>query len=449
VSLSARSRHLASSGRGHLAVGYDARYEPDGLRRPALGAGIEPVVPAIWVLRTHAVGDNAQCVALAGAIGHPFRTVDLGWPAESRTGDRNRLTVLLSDSVQGKDRRAALGLSAPWPLVVICCGRRAGRAAFWIKDRSGGVTKVVAIGRARRSLRDYDLLVALPQFLVPDRANVIRTPMVLAPSRPVVETVCPSGLISIPKPWFTLLLGGRVKQFVVSEGSLKRVAMCAQMAADRYGGSVVVSTSRRTPSSLLTAVEAVLNRPYVYRWSGADAQNPYVTLLQQSAALFITADSISMIRDACAFGAPTYIVECPERIDPRRFSRRFFYHLIRRIGQTLRALGASDLADKIDRAQDWLHAERILRYPRDLRRFHSKVYEMRLAEPATSFDSSAIATRCSINNATDESGLRAVVNTCRSWLGKDMRRETESTAIEVELCDFSAVVGASTGSPAG
>jgi hypothetical protein len=40
----------------------------------------------------------------------------------------------------------------------------------------------------------------------------------------------------------------------------------------------------------------------------------------------------------------------------------------------------------LDRVQDWLHARRILRYPRDLRRFHESVYGMGLARPADAFD---------------------------------------------------------------
>ncbi len=154
-----------------------------------------------------------------------------------------------------------------------------GRAAiaFWIKRQSGGDTKVVAIGRARRPIASYDLLVAPPQFALPDRPNVINLTLPMARRRAANDDHPPAGarrsnIVPVPKPWFTILLGGEVKQFTASEQALMDAARRAQQAADLHGGSVVVTTSRRTPPSLLAAVEGMLDRAHVYRWSEATAR---------------------------------------------------------------------------------------------------------------------------------------------------------------------------------
>jgi mitochondrial fission protein ELM1 len=374
-----------------------------------------PVPQEIWVVLTHAVGDNDQCLALAESLGRPFRNISLDWPASSRSFDRTRLMELLREDTNGRTWRDSNGLHAPWPRMIICCGRRADGLAFWIKRQSGGRSKVVTIGRPHAAIADYDLVVAPPQYMLPERANVIRLPISMARARTEIFAEAPEPIMA-PKPWFTLLLGGRVKQFVTSEAVLRRAALRAQLAAERCGGSIIVSTSRRTPPWLLAAVESQLTAPTIYRWSSRNADNPYATLLQRSAAVFVTGDSASMVLDACHSGAATYLIELPERMDVRRLWRRGLYGLIRKAALLLHNTRLQGMAETVDRAQEWLHAKRILRYPRDLRRFHSKVYEMGLARSAADFDPSAIPARRDVDDPLDAAGVQTVIDRCMAWL---------------------------------
>src|SRR4051812_18315253 len=231
----------------------------------------------IWVLLTHAVGDNEQCLALAEALDRPYRSVRLDWPAAGRASDRSNLDELLRDGVRGRIQRDSIGLRAPWPRLVICSGRRADAVAFWVKRQSGRRSKIVTLGRAHAALAAYDLIVASPQYLQPDRANVIQLTMPISRVRPEIGLRAPAAQTMGPKPWFTLLLGGRVNQFVACEAALTQAALRAQFAAERSGGSVIVSTSRRTPTGLLAAVEGELDAPTVCRWTRDAADNPYAT----------------------------------------------------------------------------------------------------------------------------------------------------------------------------
>src|SRR5690242_13875067 len=56
----------------------------------------------IWVLLTHAVGDNEQCLALAEAFGRPYRSIRLDWPTAGRALDRLNLNELLRDGLRGR-----------------------------------------------------------------------------------------------------------------------------------------------------------------------------------------------------------------------------------------------------------------------------------------------------------------------------------------------------------
>ncbi|HTQ10185.1 MAG TPA: ELM1/GtrOC1 family putative glycosyltransferase [Fimbriimonadaceae bacterium] len=405
------------------------RYKP-AFRADATRWALDSSRPAdrldaeIWVLLTHAEGDNNQCLALAEAVGLPHVVRRVDWPASNPTMDRDRLGDLLRDNEEAQRQRQALGLLAPWPRIVISCGHRSDPVAFWIKRQSRGFTRVVAIGRARESIGEYDLLVTAPPFMLPEHPNVIHLPISLARQGRAAGAGMAAEFTAAPQPWFTILLGGRVKQFVCGETALMETALRAQAAAERTGGSVVVATSRRTPPELLAAVESVIRSPCILRWSGSREPSPYVALLHQSAALFVTADSISMIGDGCGSGTPTYIIELPERIDVRRFSRRALYRLIRAISCGLRHVHLPSLAENVDRAQDWLHGKRILRYPRDLRSFHAKVYELRLAQPAAAFNPEVLPARRAANPLAGEVAVRAITSRCLSLLSAADARST-------------------------
>lgn len=392
--------------------------------------------PDIWILQTHASGDNAQCLALAEALDRPYAIKRVDWAGN---GEEDRVVTRRLLSEDGRHWRQELGLQAPWPSLIICCGRRASRVAFWVKEQSGGGTKIVSIGRAHRAIESYDLLVGTPQFLLPKRPNVVGLRLPLARRRPVrharnaAERNARNAVVSAPKPWFTILLGGEVKDFETSESTLKEIALRAQMAADRHGGSVIVCTSRRTPESWVAAVEGALFRPRIYRWSPAPANdnhandnaNPYDTLLRESACLFVTPDSASMILEGCGSGTPTYVIESPERLDLGRLWRRGLFSQISRLNDHLRRRGLPGASERLDAAQDWLHARHILRYPRDLRRIQDAVYELGLARPASAFDPEMLPIRKAVQDLTRMSGLHGVVARCRALHGWVSRRAAE------------------------
>ncbi len=373
--------------------------------------------PNIWILQTHASGDNEQCLALAGALDQPAQIKRIDWAANGAE-DRDLTRRLLSDSADGQRRRHALGLIAPWPSLVVCCGRRASRVAVWIKRQSGDRTRIVSIGRAHRAIDQYDLLVGTPQFMLPRRPNVIGLRLPLTRPRASAR----NAVVPLPKPWFTILLGGEVKEFDSAETTLKEAALRAQLAADRHGGSVVVCTSRRTPEAWVAAVEGVLFRPRTYRWCPApsrdshanDNSNPYDTLLRESACLFVTADSASMILEGCGSGTPTYVIESPRRLDLRRSWRRGLFNGLGHLSEELHRRGLTRTGRRIDAVQDWMHARHILRFPRDLLRIQSAVYDLGLAQRASSFDPGAVPPRKPANDLIGSAEIRAVAARCRA-----------------------------------
>src|SRR5262245_54321198 len=174
---------------------------------PAVGGGKE-AQPTVWLLLDHRVGDNAQILSLGDA---------LGWPCELKKLRHSWLhwlpNLLLGATDITVDRRRSSPLVPPWPDVVVECGKRSAPVARWIKQRSNGRTRLVALGRPWSLLRPFDLVITTPQFRWPlDRPNLLHNVAPLhgatAERLEQAATRWAPRLGNLPRPWFAVLIGG-------------------------------------------------------------------------------------------------------------------------------------------------------------------------------------------------------------------------------------------------
>jgi mitochondrial fission protein ELM1 len=220
--------------------------------------------PSTWVLLTHALGDNDQCLALAELLDRPFVIKRLQAPAAKTArarGAKRRLFTALTTS----DHRREAGLEEPWPDLVIGCGVLSDRIARWIKQQSQGKTGIVLVGRPHGSIAEYDLVVASPQFGLPPRKNIFHLSLPLsrmarnspAETPPLRSSTQENDMAwpELTEPWFTILLGGHVRQLAIAKSNLQQVARDARSAVDHWGGSVVVMAGRRTSMELCPSSE--------------------------------------------------------------------------------------------------------------------------------------------------------------------------------------------------
>jgi uncharacterized protein len=272
--------------------------------RGAVDAG---TAPRVWALTGPKGGDNAQVLALARALGRPF--------AENRLS-YNALHVLpnvaLGASLASLDRARSDPLAPPWPDLVVAVGRRSVPVARWVRQRSGGRARLVQIGRPRAPLDWFDLVITTPQYGLPDRPNVIRLTLPLVPER-----AAPAGeppFAALPRPWIALLIGGPSGPWRLDGPAAAALGRQASDLAQRLGGALLVTTSRRTPPAAADALAASLTAPtFLHAWRTGDATNPYAAMLALADALVVTSDSVSMIADAVATGRPAYLAEVPLR----------------------------------------------------------------------------------------------------------------------------------------
>ena len=124
-------------------------------------------------------------------------------------------------------------------------------------------------------------------------------------------------LSHLPHPRVALLVGGPVRGTDMVPALAHRLGTAVSRLTAERGGAVLATTSRRTGAEATDALAAGLARTLhvLYRW-GEPGENPYLGFLASADAVVVTADSVSMISEACATAAPVFVA-LPELAGPR------------------------------------------------------------------------------------------------------------------------------------
>lgn len=274
--------------------------------------------PRVWLLISDKLGDNAQALAIADS---------LGWPYEVRR------VYPRPEWVLGKPRfRPGLGhldparsdpLEPPWPDIVITIGRRSAMAALWVRERSSGRSKVVLINRPKKSsLDDFSLVIVPSQFRVPPHPKVVNLdlPLMRADREAVARAAADWGprLRDLPRPLTAVFVGGRTKPYVFDREIAERLARKLGRLRAAEGGTLYVTTSRRTQPEIVRALkERLPPDARLYDWTAEKgADNPYLGLLGLADRFVVTGDSMSMMVEVASLGRPLAIFPLPLGASP-------------------------------------------------------------------------------------------------------------------------------------
>ena len=260
--------------------------------------------PIAWVLHDGKAGMASQALGLAEATGFPF--------VEKRLAIRHPW-IWLQPQLWFLPFRAAgdtgASLRPPWPDLVIACGRNAAMPALAIRRAGEGRTVAAQIQNPGVGHSEFDILVVPEhdrlrgQRVIVTRGAVHRvTQARLAAERHRFPT-----LAAMPRPILSVLVGGTNKTYRLTVRRLGEIAEALAGILRRRGGSVLVSSSRRTGEAGLALLRERLKGFSTAIWDGS-GENPYFAYLALADALLVTADSISMISEAAATGKPVHVL---------------------------------------------------------------------------------------------------------------------------------------------
>lgn len=260
---------------------------------------------------------TALAAALAGVDGDAagYRTLELRPQAPWRWAAPR----LWPGATRAFGPEFAALLATP-PRIAIGCGRQAALATRLLRGRG---SRAVQVLDPRIDPGHWDLVIA-PEHDDLRGANVI--PM-LGSLHPVDADWLAAAredftaFAALPRPRIAVLLGGPSAHARFDRMGFEVMAAKLEAVLAREGGSVLLTTSRRTPKELIDALAHRYDDTPGVIWRGErDGANPYPGLLAWADRIVCSPDSVNMISEACATDAPVFVFD-PARVRgrPRRF----------------------------------------------------------------------------------------------------------------------------------
>jgi len=267
--------------------------------------------PRVWLMMGHRAGDNSQVQALAEATGWPFEVKRFVYKRTELLSN-----LLLGPTLAGVVREQSSELTPPWPDLIITAGRRNEPICRWIQTQAAPEkhVRIVHCGRSWAKIERFDLIVTTPQYRLPKRPNVLhnQTPLHRVTEERLqaeAEAWAPR-LDGLPRPYVAVVIGGNSGPFTFDHPAAERLAHQASALANRLGGSLLVTTSARTPQDKIDTFERALEAPaHLFRWSKTAEENPYFGFLALADEIVVTGDSMSMLTEACATRKPVHIFD--------------------------------------------------------------------------------------------------------------------------------------------
>ncbi|WP_409475883.1 mitochondrial fission ELM1 family protein [Stenotrophomonas sp. Y-13] len=258
-----------------------------------------------WTITDGRAGNVRQAVALASAL---------------RLGGQQRLQLApgapwrwlaprtLPGAARGFGETFERLATGPAPALAIGCGRQAAGALRVLGARG---TRTVQILDPRINARHWDLVV-VPEH---DRLRGGNVLTLLGSLNPVTDDWLACGRAAfasfeqLPGPRTALLVGGPTDHAPWQQAEIVPVLreLAARIRAE--GGSVLATTSRRTPRPVTQALLRAFDDVPGVIWSdGGDGSNPYAGLLGWADRVVCTPDSVNLLSEACATRVPVGVL---------------------------------------------------------------------------------------------------------------------------------------------
>lgn len=262
---------------------------------------LQQSVAAPLLLSDGHAGNQRQAEALARALGHAGAAHITLRPGMAARLLAPRLFPGASGTL-GQDFAACL--QQP-PALAIGCGRQAALATRLLRAHGSFAVQIL---HPRISPRHWDVVIA-PRHDGFASANVIQMDGSLHGVDDVSLAAARDDfaeLSTLPAPRVALLLGGASKHWPMpTEALLAALRLLAQAVAAQEG-TLLVTTSRRTPvawQKLLPMLQAAR----LWR-NESDGRNLYPGLLAWADVIVCSADSVNMLSEAAATSAPLYVL---------------------------------------------------------------------------------------------------------------------------------------------
>lgn len=256
-----------------------------------------------WVLTDGKAGDETQCLAVAEALGldPEIRRVAPGPPF---------VWFMPWGPVDPREGSSRVGspIAPPFPDLLIASGRRAVPYVRAVRRLSRGHSFTVFLKDPRTGSGAADLIwvPSYDRLHGPHVCATLTSPHRFSPAALARTREHPDPRVAaLPRPRVGIIVGGDSRHHRFSSEDVARLLGQLRSIAGE-GASLMITTSRRTPEPLAAGLAALARDTGGFLWDGTGA-NPYPSMLALADALVVTADSVNMLSEAVATGAPVLV----------------------------------------------------------------------------------------------------------------------------------------------
>jgi uncharacterized protein len=262
--------------------------------------------PTVWLLVDDRAGNQSQCLGVGDALGLKCEIRDLEYTAAAALPN-----FVMGKTFAGLTASSRINLVPPWPDVIIAAGRRCSPVARHIKDKNDGRTFLVQIMYpGDTGLNEFDLVCTPRHDDIADASNIFQitgAPHRVTPGRlATAKEEWQERLGHLPEPRIALIVGGSTKRRKFTETMARELGAAASNLATQAGGSLMVTTSRRSDDTADSLIDEISVPNRVFKW-GDEGDNPYLGYLAMADGVIVTGDSVSMCCEAAATPGPLWI----------------------------------------------------------------------------------------------------------------------------------------------
>jgi mitochondrial fission protein ELM1 len=293
---------------GMHVVGRDSVVDVESRAKPGHDAvsALLPTGTTAWVLSDGKIGDEVQCFGVAEALGLSPQRRLIAPRAPWRW-----LAPYAPVAPRDAPLRPNSPITLPFPDILFAAGRQTVPYLRHVRKESRGKTFTVFIKDPYTGSDTADLIWVPEHDSLRGNNVVVTTTPANRVGRVVGElrqAPADPRIAALPHPRVALNLGGDGINHRFAPADCERLIDIAH-AILCGGNTLMISPSRRTPPALLSKLIALFaDEPRALVWDGT-GDNPYAQMLAHADHVIVTADSVNMVGEAVATGAPVHIFE--------------------------------------------------------------------------------------------------------------------------------------------
>ena len=278
----------------------------------------------IWLLLDNRIGSKNQALGIAHYLDkNKFNIIEkkLEYTKLASLPNFIRQKTLIGLTQNSKEL-----ISAPYPDFVLSSTRRTAPIARYIKKQNPQTKLIQLIHIGKTGLKDFELIfVPLHDKHKTQSPNIrytIGAPHFITDEKlDEAKSKWEAKFAHLPHPITALIIGGAIKKRKFTIENAKKLALAVKKLKEKEGGSLLITTSRRTGAQaeqeIMTTLKDIPN--YNYLW-GSKEENPYLGFLACSDNIVVTGDSVSMCCEATATKKTLRIFTSPDWLTPKHIN---------------------------------------------------------------------------------------------------------------------------------